>query len=119
MPILERNGKHFYEPLNMYLHVYMHVVELLDSPMLLCVQRSDYLHRMLYEELSDYPNVYFPTWRMATIWGGASLLQMILSTMADLEYILTDWHWDYLINLSESDFPVRFVGRSLCVSGWL
>ena len=70
-------------------------------------QRSDYLHRKLYEALSDIPNVYFPTWRMATIWGGASLLQMLLRSMEDLEYVLTDWKWDYLINLSESDFPLQ------------
>ena len=71
-------------------------------------QRSDYLHRKLYEALSDIPNVYFPTWRMATIWGGASLLQMLLRSMEDLEYVLTDWKWDYLINLSESDFPLQW-----------
>ena len=70
-------------------------------------QRSDYLHRKLYEALSDFPNVYFPTWRMATIWGGASLLQMLLRSMEDLENVLTDWKWDYLINLSESDFPLQ------------
>ncbi len=72
-------------------------------------QRSDYMYRKLYEDMSDYPNVYFPTWRMATIWGGASLLQMMLATLTDLEKELTDWSWDYLINLSESDYPIRWV----------
>lgn len=71
------------------------------------LQRSDYLHRNLYETFSDFPNVYFPTWRIATIWGGASLLQMLLRALEDLEYILTSWQWDYFINLSESDYPLR------------
>jgi protein xylosyltransferase len=73
--------------------------------------RSDYLHRKLYEAFSDFPNVYFPTWRIATIWGGASLLQMLLRSLEDLEYILTNWKWDYFINLSESDYPLRTNGE--------
>ncbi len=74
-------------------------------------QRSDYLHRKLYEDLADLPNVYFPTWRMATIWGGASLLQMLLRAMEDLEFVLTDWEWDFLINLSESDYPLKYASQ--------
>ena len=70
-------------------------------------QRSDYLHHKMYEALSDYPNIYFPTWRMATIWGGASLLQMLLRALEDLEFVLTNWKWDYFINLSESDYPLK------------
>jgi protein xylosyltransferase len=65
----------------------------------------------LYEAFSDFPNVYFPTWRIATIWGGASLLQMLLRSLEDLEYILTNWKWDYFINLSESDYPLRTNGE--------
>ena len=82
-----------------------------SSVPILFSQRSDYLHRNLYETFSDFPNVYFPTWRIATIWGGASLLQMLLRALEDLEYILTGWRWDYFINLSESDYPLRFVRR--------
>ena len=44
---------------------------------------------------------------MATIWGGASLLQMLLLAMEDLQFVLTDWNWDYFINLSESDYPLK------------
>jgi len=62
--------------------------------------------------MSDYPNVYFSSWRMATIWGGASLLQMLLTALTDLEEVLTDWSWDYLINLSESDYPIRWAWQS-------
>ena len=45
-------------------------------------------------------------WRMATIWGGASLLKVYLQCMQDL-FAMEDWKWDFFINLSESDFPIR------------
>lgn len=45
------------------------------------------------------------TKRFSTIWGGASLLKMLLSAMKDLFNL--GWKWDYVINLSESDFPIK------------
>lgn len=44
--------------------------------------------------------------RYATIWGGASLLRMLLDSMRSLLQS-TDWKWDFVINLSESDFLVK------------
>lgn len=44
--------------------------------------------------------------RFSTIWGGASLLKMLLESMKDL-LEKPSWHWDFVINLSESDFPVK------------
>lgn len=43
--------------------------------------------------------------RFSTIWGGASLLRMLLSSMQGL--LSSNWEWDFVINLSESDFPVK------------
>lgn len=43
--------------------------------------------------------------RFSTIWGGASLLQMLLSGMR--EFTALGWEWDFMINLSESDFPIK------------
>lgn len=43
--------------------------------------------------------------RYATIWGGASLLEMLLSSMKEL--LSFNWQWDFVINLSESDYPVK------------
>ena len=57
--------------------------------------------------MGDYPNVYIPKWQMASIWGGASLLQVLLRVLEDLEYSLTHWKWDFFINLSESDYPLK------------
>ncbi|KAG9508474.1 Xylosyltransferase oxt, partial [Fragariocoptes setiger] len=43
--------------------------------------------------------------RFPTIWGGSTLLDMMLSSIEQLLRI--DHPWEYLINLSESDFPIK------------
>lgn len=69
-------------------------------------QRSNYLHREVLSLASRYPNVRVTPWRMSTIWGGASLLTMYLRSMEDL-LKMTDWSWDFFINLSAADYPIR------------
>ncbi|XP_033102591.1 xylosyltransferase 1-like [Anneissia japonica] len=68
--------------------------------------RSDYLHRELSKIAKNLDNVRLTPWRMATIWGGASLLQVLLKCMDDL-LNMPEWKWDFFINLSESDFPIK------------
>ncbi|XP_045766664.1 LOW QUALITY PROTEIN: xylosyltransferase oxt [Maniola jurtina] len=68
-------------------------------------QRQDYLHRKLSLLEKQFTNVKLATKRYSTIWGGASLLTMLLDSMKDL--IRLGWKWDYVINLSESDFPIK------------
>ena len=48
---------------------------------------------------------------MQPIWGGASLVFMHLRAMKDLvEFKSTqEWNWDYVINLSEADFPLKYL----------
>lgn len=70
-------------------------------------QRSNYLHRQVQTLATQYPNVRVTPWRMATIWGGASLLTMYLRSMADL-LAMRDWSWDFFINLSAADYPIRY-----------
>ena len=67
--------------------------------------RQDFMFRELLA-LEKYPNIRLVRDRLATIWGGASLLQMLVHCMAELQK-LSDWHWDYVLNLSESDYPVK------------
>lgn len=43
--------------------------------------------------------------RHASIWGGASLLTTFITSARQMLNHST--HWDYLVNLSESDFPVK------------
>lgn len=85
---------------------------LLFSP----VKRSNYLHRQVLQFASQYPNVRVTSWRMATIWGGASLLSTYLQTMRDLME-MNDWPWDFFINLSAADYPIRYneYFKSVCV----
>jgi len=60
--------------------------------------------RELSEEFPDFIKV--SSQRFSTIWGGASLLQMLVSSMSEL-LNMADWKWDFVINLSESDYPVK------------
>ncbi|XP_061837486.1 xylosyltransferase 1-like isoform X2 [Nerophis lumbriciformis] len=69
-------------------------------------QRSDYLHREVTAVARQYRNVRVTPWRMATIWGGASLLTTYLRAMEDL-LKMADWSWDFFVNLSAADYPIR------------
>uniref|UniRef100_A0A8D0GR24 Xylosyltransferase 1 n=1 Tax=Sphenodon punctatus TaxID=8508 RepID=A0A8D0GR24_SPHPU len=69
-------------------------------------KRSNYLYRQVLQFANHYPNVRVTSWRMATIWGGASLLSTYLQSMRDLME-MNDWPWDFFINLSAADYPIR------------
>ncbi|XP_061555589.1 xylosyltransferase 1-like isoform X1 [Phycodurus eques] len=69
-------------------------------------QRSNFLHREVTLLARQYANVRVTPWRMATIWGGASLLSMYLRAMEDL-LNMADWSWDFFVNLSAADYPIR------------
>lgn len=69
-------------------------------------QRSDYLHREISAISERFTNIRVTPWRYATIWGGASLLQVYLRAIDDLIQ-MKDVKWDFFINLSESDFPIK------------
>jgi hypothetical protein len=51
-----------------------------------------------------------PSWSMPTMWGGANLLDMHLKVMQELLQMKKDgkWNWDFVLNLSESDFPIKY-----------
>jgi protein xylosyltransferase len=55
---------------------------------------------------------------MSTIWGGASLLTMYLRSMDDL-LKMADWNWDFFINLSAADYPIRWAWSALVKSSVL
>lgn len=69
--------------------------------------RQDYLFRELLRLEKIFPNIKLTRKRFATIWGGASLLRMLRSCMHEL--LQLPWQWDFVLNLSESDFPVKTV----------
>lgn len=67
-----------------------------------------YLKKEL-KKLDYLENVHVSSWSMATMWGGASLLQMHLRVFEELQSMKTSgmWNWDFVLNLSESDFPIK------------
>lgn len=73
------------------------------------LQRQDYLYRELLSLEREHRNVRLMRDRFSTIWGGASLLEMLLAAMREL--LVSDWKWNFVINLSESDFPVKSVEK--------
>ena len=69
--------------------------------------RNDYLYREMKEVESRFPDLIHVTDRRRNIvWGGTSMLRMLLDCY---EILLNkkEWNWDFVINLSESDYPVR------------
>lgn len=67
--------------------------------------RQNHMYRSLLVLESRYTNVHLARDRLATIWGGSSLLEMLLRGMA---YLLREHPgWDYFVNLSETDYPVK------------
>ncbi|XP_050301024.1 xylosyltransferase oxt [Anthonomus grandis grandis] len=71
--------------------------------------RQDYLFRELLS-LESFPNIRLTRNRFATIWGGASLLQMLLSCMKEV-LAIPEWDWQFIVNLSESDLPVKRIDK--------
>ena len=69
-------------------------------------QRQSYLFRELLKLENILPNVRLARERFATIWGGASLLKAHFEFLKSL-LAMTDWKWDFYINLSESDYPIK------------
>jgi len=72
--------------------------------------RRDYLYRELSKLIGHFSNIRMAVTRYSTIWGGASLLTMLLNAMSEL-LAMSDWHWDYFLNLSESDYPVKSIEK--------
>ena len=79
----------------------------------------DYLHNSLLPLEDKYDNVLLARNRYRTMWGGASLLDMVMEVMREALWYI-EWEWDYFINLSGADFPIKtnaeitqFLGENL------
>ena len=69
--------------------------------------RQEYMYREVSKLATVLPNLRMVRTRFSTIWGGASLLTMLLSALQEL-LSMWDWSdWDFVLNLSESDFPIK------------
>jgi protein xylosyltransferase len=67
------------------------------------------MHREMSVIAAQFPlNVRMVRERHSGIWGGISVLEMILSGLSELLSLhSTDWKWDFVVNLSESDYPIK------------
>ncbi|KFD49350.1 hypothetical protein M514_09797 [Trichuris suis] len=73
-------------------------------------ERQDYMYReMLAVQRLAGDNFHVTSRRYPTIWGGSSLLDMFLAVMDDLLSLSSNW--DYIVNLSESDLPLKSVDK--------
>lgn len=88
----------------------MQIHHLYASSFFFLLQRQDYMYRELLKLEEKTHNIRLARKRYSTIWGGASLLKMLLESMKDL-LRKTSWQWDFVINLSESDFPVKPIDK--------
>jgi len=74
-------------------------------------ERMVYLREQIetFIKMANKKNIYMAKWQMSTIWGGASLLQMHLKAFKELNELRDNlkWNWDFVLNLSESDFPIK------------
>ena len=57
------------------------------------------------EGLESFPNIRLGRQRFRTFWASNTLLFLLLSMMRDV--LQLGWSFDYVLNISESDFPVR------------
>ncbi|EYB88861.1 hypothetical protein Y032_0240g3345 [Ancylostoma ceylanicum] len=69
-------------------------------------QRQLYMLTEVKAVAAKLSNVYVAPDPHSTIWGGASLLTMVQDAIRRSIAMPSLSDWDYLINLSESDFPV-------------
>jgi protein xylosyltransferase len=53
-------------------------------------------------------NVKISDTSFATIWGGAQLLDMHLEALKQLLQLSNLWKWDFILNLSETEFPIKY-----------
>jgi hypothetical protein len=89
------NDHHFY-----YIHVDERMKYLRSKLQSKLLQRHEHLN-----------NILMADWSLPTMWGGTSLLQMHLRAMQELRELKLSgkWPWTHLINLSESDFPLKSI----------
>uniref|UniRef100_A0A6A7G8G9 protein xylosyltransferase n=2 Tax=Hirondellea gigas TaxID=1518452 RepID=A0A6A7G8G9_9CRUS len=69
-------------------------------------KRSSHMHRAALRLAEGYSNVFVTRQRHATIWGGSTLLTVLLQAMEEL-INKPHCHWDFVVNLSESDYPIK------------
>jgi hypothetical protein len=68
--------------------------------------RSDLLITLVQELLVPYPNAEIAPFAFPTIWGTSQLYKMYLRCIS---HLLGKGDWDFFINLSEADMPIKSI----------
>uniref|UniRef100_A0A0R3RVV9 protein xylosyltransferase n=1 Tax=Elaeophora elaphi TaxID=1147741 RepID=A0A0R3RVV9_9BILA len=91
------------------------LLRIIYSPKHYYIIHVDIRQQYMFEEMrklvasirkSGHENIYLMEKRYATIWAGATLLSMVLDVLKTALYSLNWNSWDFMLNLSESNFPV-------------
>jgi hypothetical protein len=68
------------------------------------------LEKRLNDEVPNrLENMKLTNWSYVNPWLGSAILKVHLRAMKELNELKKSriWNWDYVINLSESDFPIK------------
>lgn len=87
---VKRLLRNIYRPHHYY---YIHVDE-----------KSEYMYEQL-KYLATFQNIKFFNTRYTSFWGSNTILYMLLRGIREI--LEMEWNFDYVMNISESDFPVR------------
>ncbi|KAM3717643.1 Xylosyltransferase sqv-6 [Dirofilaria immitis] len=91
------------------------LLRIIYSPKHYYIIHVDSRQQYMFEEMvkvvatirrAGFANVYLVEKRYATIWAGTTLLFMILDVLKIALYSLNWTNWDFMLNLSESNFPI-------------
>jgi protein xylosyltransferase len=61
-------------------------------------------------KLNKVDNIYIAKWSIKILWGGSSLFRMHMQAyieMIQMKDTNPNWNWEYIINLSESDYNIK------------
>ncbi len=63
----------------------------------------------LLKELNS-SNFYLASWSIEASWASSILLNVFTNGIEDLTRLKREnkWNWDFVVNLSESDFPLKY-----------
>jgi protein xylosyltransferase len=72
------------------------------------IQRENYLYKELNILLKTIPNIHLTNTRYPTTWGSSTLLTAHLEAFKQI-FDELKWNFSFILNLSESDFPLKSV----------
>ncbi|XP_050072788.1 xylosyltransferase oxt-like [Anopheles maculipalpis] len=72
--------------------------------------KQHYLYHELLKLEKHFPNIHVTRQRHTVVWGCFTQLQAMLASLKHMLSLPT-WEPDYILNMSESDFPIKTVAK--------